>query len=114
MTGTFDDRGEMGGKRRKLPHERAGWKEMDEEPKPKKRRGGRRSNSVNGNGVTANNGFGVDVLHHSPVGGMSAMGLDAGSLGEAAMHDNQILQSHEQAQQGQSAQQDQIPPPADS
>ncbi|BEJ14870.1 hypothetical protein CspHIS471_0406370 [Cutaneotrichosporon sp. HIS471] len=25
------DRGEMGGKRRKAPHERAGWKEMDDE-----------------------------------------------------------------------------------
>ncbi|WWC89563.1 uncharacterized protein L201_004487 [Kwoniella dendrophila CBS 6074] len=27
----YGDRGEMGGKRRKLPHERAGWKEMDEQ-----------------------------------------------------------------------------------
>lgn len=27
----------MGGKRRKLPHERAGWKEMDMDPTPRKR-----------------------------------------------------------------------------
>ncbi|KLT44226.1 hypothetical protein CC85DRAFT_283741 [Cutaneotrichosporon oleaginosum] len=29
------DRGEMGGKRRKAPHERAGWREMDEEKRGK-------------------------------------------------------------------------------
>ncbi|WWC70405.1 uncharacterized protein I206_104355 [Kwoniella pini CBS 10737] len=32
------DRGEMGGKRRKLPHERAGWKEMDQNPSGSKRK----------------------------------------------------------------------------
>ncbi|KAK8864217.1 hypothetical protein IAR55_001463 [Kwoniella newhampshirensis] len=34
----YGDKGEMGGKRRKQPHERAGWKEMDEKPPGKKRR----------------------------------------------------------------------------
>ena len=34
----YGELGEMGGKRRKAPHDRAGWKEMDENP-GKKRRG---------------------------------------------------------------------------
>lgn len=49
-----EDTGEMGGKRRKLPHERAGWKEMDQEPRPKRKRGGRR-NADNGNGNGSGN-----------------------------------------------------------
>jgi len=42
----------MGGKRRKLPHERAGWKEMDQEPRTKRKRGGRSTeDNANGNGA---------------------------------------------------------------
>ena len=37
----LEDRGEMGGKRRKPAHERAGWNEMDRQPKSRKRRVGR-------------------------------------------------------------------------
>jgi len=46
-----EDTGEMGGKRRKLPHERAGWKEMDQEPRTKRKRGGRRAEENIGNGL---------------------------------------------------------------
>lgn len=37
----YGDRGEMGGKRRKQPHERAGWKEMDEGSRKRGKRGPR-------------------------------------------------------------------------
>lgn len=37
----YGDRGEMGGKRRKQPHERAGWKEMDEGSRKRSNRGPR-------------------------------------------------------------------------
>lgn len=41
------DRGEMGGKRKKQPHERAGWKEMDEQGLLKKRStGGRKKTTI--------------------------------------------------------------------
>jgi hypothetical protein len=41
------DRGEMGGKRKKQPHERAGWKEMDEQGLLKKRAtGGRKKVTI--------------------------------------------------------------------
>lgn len=38
-TDDYGERGEMGGKRRKLPHERAGWKEMDEGSRKRGKRG---------------------------------------------------------------------------
>lgn len=57
----------MGGKRRKLPHQRAGWKEMDQEPKAKRRRGGRKpantSENEHGQGTE-----GSDMIHHQPQG----------------------------------------------
>jgi hypothetical protein len=110
----------MGGKRRKLPHERAGWKEMDDEPKPKRKRGGRRSENAtsvaghvgNGNG-NAGNTFGMDMMHQSPGGGMSTMGLGDGSLGEAIV-DGGALQSEEHGQAVQLPQAEEIPPPVDS
>lgn len=41
------DRGEMGGKRKKQPHERAGWREMDEQGLLKKRAtGGRKKQTI--------------------------------------------------------------------
>ena len=44
---TISDRGEMGGKRKKQPHERAGWKEMDEQGLLKKRNvGGRKKSTI--------------------------------------------------------------------
>ncbi|WVQ99226.1 hypothetical protein IAU59_006358 [Kwoniella sp. CBS 9459] len=42
------DRGEMGGKRRKEPHQRAGWKEMDEQPQGVKRRRTRKADQNQG------------------------------------------------------------------
>jgi hypothetical protein len=65
----FEDRGEMGGKRRKQPHERAGWKEMEQEPRTKKRRGGKQvDNSVysragNNEGQMGEMGY---LTHHNP------------------------------------------------
>lgn len=64
------DRGEMGGKRRKPPHERAGWKEMDDEKRGEKRRhdaidhhhddtvpaGGSESGAIEGNGNLGDGG----------------------------------------------------------
>jgi hypothetical protein len=53
-----EDTGEMGGKRRKLPHERAGWKEMDQEPRTKRKRGGRRAEeNANGEGNMGDMGY---------------------------------------------------------
>jgi hypothetical protein len=41
------DRGEMGGKRKKAPHERAGWREMDEQGLLKRRAtGGRKKQTI--------------------------------------------------------------------
>ncbi|WVQ82435.1 hypothetical protein IAT38_004563 [Cryptococcus sp. DSM 104549] len=45
----YGERGEMGGKRRKQPHERAGWREMDGgQPSAKRRRGGRKDDGMVG------------------------------------------------------------------
>lgn len=90
----FEERGEMGGKRRKLPHERAGWKEMDQEPKLKRRRGGRRPGigqatidlmHQHPQGEIQDDG--PSFVHHNPeanvVGGAGGLGAGA-SLGQMA------------------------------
>ena len=54
-TENVSDRGEMGGKRKKQPHERAGWKEMDEQGLLKKRHvGGRKKQTID------------EFLHYAP------------------------------------------------
>lgn len=55
----YGERGEMGGKRRKLPHERAGWKEMEEvdgEPEPKRRVTAAKSSGAGGTGTSRGRG----------------------------------------------------------
>lgn len=83
----------MGGKRRKQPHERAGWKEMDEAPQTKRRRGKGRPARGNGGsgGVSAGAGLSgddakdltaaVQAQHIDPT--LSGVGVGA-SLGEMA------------------------------
>lgn len=78
ITASFDERGEMGGKRRKLPHERAGWKEMDENPAPKKRRSGRKSES----GAEGQGGDGpTDAMHQHQPGVDFGVGQDTSTIG---------------------------------
>lgn len=74
----------MGGKRRKKPHERAGWKEMEEEQPPTKRRaaggggGGRRKNESAG-GETGEETQGAGMFADPVQDQGSIAGLGGGS-----------------------------------
>jgi hypothetical protein len=76
-----DDTGEMGGKRRKQPHERAGWKEMDQEPRTKRKRGGRRAEdngNGNGNGEGSMGEMGFLTGQVNPKGEQAHLGIGGG------------------------------------
>ena len=94
VTASFDERGEMGGKRRKLPHQRAGWKEMDEEPKLKRRRGGRKAANTSGDDQGQGT-EGVDMMHHQ------SQGSGQGEMYLVHHHDPQNSQQQQQQQQQQ-------------
>ncbi|OCF42811.1 hypothetical protein I317_03413 [Kwoniella heveanensis CBS 569] len=64
------ERGEMGGKRRKEPHQRAGWKEMDEQPQGLKRRRTRKADQ--------NQTQGPGQMRASPQSAIGANGTGSG------------------------------------
>ncbi|WVF71662.1 hypothetical protein IAT40_006470 [Kwoniella sp. CBS 6097] len=71
------DRGEMGGKRRKEPHQRAGWKEMDEQPQGVKRRRTRKTDSNQGRSqVSPQAAIGGNINGSGPGSGPAAQGTE--------------------------------------
>jgi hypothetical protein len=89
----------MGGKRRKLPHERAGWKEMDREPRTKRKRGPRRQGSEmegNDNGGMDNMAY---LTGHEPSQKLEHQGqMDSSSFEDPAGGDQIGMPSEEQDQ----------------
>ncbi|WRT66165.1 uncharacterized protein IL334_003118 [Kwoniella shivajii] len=92
------DRGEMGGKRRKAPHERAGWKEMDSQPNGAKRRRGRKSDMASSN----NN------IDHTIVEDLSNLSNPSNTLLGHQEQQSQLLQEQRQQTQTQPQPQQQI------
>jgi hypothetical protein len=97
----YGERGEMGGKRKKAPHERAGWKEMDENRGRK--RGRKAGTSQSGVGVGGGDGSGSapnssgprDLQTYEPLQ-TDNQGLDGQHLQNSHSHTHQQKEEQQQ------------------
>ncbi|ODN79975.1 hypothetical protein L202_03846 [Cryptococcus amylolentus CBS 6039] len=93
----YGDRGEMGGKRRKLPHQRAGWAEMEQQS-GKKRRISRKSTEGS---PGPHSGGGGSPSGHTP--GSGGLHVDSPSHGAAAQDITSLTELSQMAINGQAA-----------
>ncbi|RSH81595.1 hypothetical protein EHS25_006217 [Saitozyma podzolica] len=105
----YGERGEMGGKRKKAPHERAGWKEMDENRGRKRgRKAGTSQSAVGaggggGSGSAPNSSGPRELQTYEPLQ-TDTQGLNGQHLQHSHSHPHE---QKEEQQQGQQVQQEQ-------